>query len=197
MSAAAELLNPLFFLISSVLGSWGFLYECPLHYPAQLGGSLVTICLPKLRPADVGSALLLWAPPCSCGLCSRLCPAATGSALWQSLSVMVGCLGNSRLSQQWECTSVGADCLGNGRRPSATELHHTGFSCALREPLHREHLESPFCLSHCATPNAVFLESPELAHCPSPVQSQVQLSQVSDCQFNRAPRPVRFVRSAV
>ena len=67
-----------------------------------------------------------------------------GYALWQSLSVVAGCLGNGRLCQQWACTSVGADCLGNGGRPSPTELHRTGFSCALREPLPWERLESPF-----------------------------------------------------
>ena len=161
--------------------------------PTQLGGSLVTICLPRLCPAGVRFALLLQALPCCCGLC----PAATGYTLWWSLSVVAGCLGNSRLHQQWACTSVGADCLGNGRRPSPTELHRPGFSYAHSEPLHPERLESPFCLSHCTTPNAVSLESPGLAHCPSPVQSQVQPSQISDCPFNRAPRPVRFVRSAV
>ena len=144
------------------------------------------------------------APPCWCevhpvaaGSCSSAAVSATGYALQQSLSVVVGCLGNGRLHQQWACTSVGADCLSNGGRPSPTELHRTGFSCALREPLHRGHLESLFCLSHCATPNGVFLESPGLAHCPSPIQSQVQPSQVSDFRFNRAPGPVRFVRSAV
>ena len=65
-------------------------------------------------------------------------------------------------------------------------------SCALRKPPHRERLESPFCLSHCATPNAVSLGFPGLAHCPSPVQSQVQPSKVSVCWFNRAPVTVRF-----
>ena len=158
-----------------------------------MGGSLVTVCLPRLRPAGVRFALLLQALPFCCGLH----PAATGYALRRSLSVVAGCLGNSRLRQQWACTSVGADCLGNGRRPSPMELHCPGFSCARREPFHPERLESPFCLSHSATPNSVFLESPGLAHCPSPIQSQVQPSQVSDCRFNRAPRPVHFVRSAV
>ena len=76
---------------------WGFLYECLLHYPAQLGGSLVTICLLRFHSADVVSALLLQALLCSCGLCRRLRPAATSSALQQSLSVMAGCLGNGRL----------------------------------------------------------------------------------------------------
>ena len=44
------------------------------------------------------------------------------SSLRRSLSVVPGCLGNSRLCQQWACTSVGADCLGNGGRPSPMEL---------------------------------------------------------------------------
>ena len=65
-------------------------------------------------------------------------------------------------------------------------------SCALRKPSHWEHLESPFCLSHCTTPNAVSLGFPGLAHCPSPIQSQVRPSQVSVCRFNRAPITVRF-----
>ena len=147
MSAAAELLKPIFFLRCCVSGSWGFIYECPLHYPPQLGGSLVTICLLRLHPADVGSTLLLQALPCSHRLCRKLCPAATCFALQQSLSVMAGCLGNNMLHQQWECTSVGADCLGNGRRPSPTELHHPGFSCACSETLNPERFKSLFCLS--------------------------------------------------
>ena len=150
-------------------------------------------CWRGVCPVAAGSALLLWVLPCSC--CLR--PAATGYALRRSLSVVAGCLGNGRLRQQWVCTSVGADCLHNGGLPSPTELHHPGFSCALREPLHLERLELLFCLTHCATPNAVSLESPGLAHCPSPIQSHVQPSQVSDCRFNRAPGPVRFVRSTV
>ena len=170
-----------------------FSCECPPCCPAQLGGSLVTFCLPRIHPAGVRFTLLLQALPFCCGLC----PVAMGYALRQSLSVLPGYLGNGRLRQQWACTSVAADCLGNGGRPSPTELHRPGFSCALREPLQPERLESPFCLSHCATPNTVSLESPGLAHCPSPVQSQVQPSQVSGCRFNRAPGPVRFVRSAV
>ena len=138
--------NP-FFLKCSVLGGWGFVFGCPLRCPAQLGGSLVTICLPRLRPADVVSALLLWALPCSHRLCRRLHPAATSSTLQWSLSVMAGCLGNGRLRQQWEGTSVGADCLGNGVRPYPTELHRPGFSCARSETLHPERFELPFCLS--------------------------------------------------
>ncbi|KAK2103468.1 hypothetical protein P7K49_017324 [Saguinus oedipus] len=38
----------------SVSGSWGFLYEYLLHCPARLGGSLLAICLPWLRPAATG-----------------------------------------------------------------------------------------------------------------------------------------------
>ena len=87
--------------------------------PAQVVGSLVTICLPRLRPAGVRFTLLLQALPFCCGLR----PVAMGYTLRQSLSVVPGCLGNSRLCQQWACTSVGADCLGNGGRPSPTELH--------------------------------------------------------------------------
>ena len=106
---------------------------------------------------------------------------------------MVGCVSNGRLHQQWECTSVGAECLGNDGRLSPKELHRPGFSCACT----RSVWNRCYLLSHCATPNAVSLESPGLAHCPSSVQSQVQPSQVSDSWFNRAPGPVRFVWSTV
>ena len=124
-SAATELIkkNP-FFLRCSVVGGWGFIFECPLRCPAQLGGSLVTICLLRLRPAGVRFTLLLQALPFCCGLR----PAATGYALRRSLSVVAGCLSNGRLRQQWACTSVGADCLGNGGPPSHTELHPQGSS---------------------------------------------------------------------
>ena len=131
-----SLKKTLFFSDALSRRGWGFLCECLLCCPAQLGGSLVTICLPRLRPTGVRFALLLQALPCCCGL--RL--AATGYALRQSLSVVVSCLGNGRLGQQWACTSVGADCLGNGGCLSPMELHHPGFSCALREPLHPERL---------------------------------------------------------
>ena len=113
---------------------------------------------------------------------------------------MVGCLGNGWLHQQWACTSVGVVCLGNGKHLSPTELHCPGFSCAHSETLHPEHLELPFCFSHCPGPNTVSLESPSLVHCPSPAQSDGYAnlpSQVSDCWFNRAPGPVHFVWSAV
>ena len=111
-----------------------------------------------------------------------------GYALRRSLSVVAGCLGNGRLRQQWACISVGAGCLGNGGRPSPTEH--------LRDRLYGERLESLFFLSHCPTPNAVFLQSPGLAHCPGLLQSQVQHSQVSGCWFNRAPGQARPVGSA-
>ena len=141
-------------------------------------------CWCEVHPVAAGSALLLRSPPC----CHGVRPAATGYALRRSLSVVSGCLGNSRLHQQWACISVGADCLGDGGCPCPME-HHRGC-------LHWEGLESPFCPSHCATPNAVSLQSPGLAHCPSPVQSQVQPSQVSGCWFNRAPGQARPVGSA-
>ena len=86
--------------------------------PAHLGGSLVTICLPRLCPAGLRFALLLQALP----FCSGLRPAATGYALRRSLSIVAGCLGNGKLRQQWACTSVGMGCLGNGRCPSPMEL---------------------------------------------------------------------------
>ena len=96
----------------------GFPCECPPHCPAQLGGSLVTFCLLRLRPAGVRFVLFLQALPFCCGLR----PVASGYVLRRSVSVVPGCLGNGRLCQQWVCTSVGADCLGNGRHPSPTEL---------------------------------------------------------------------------
>ena len=94
----------------------GLFCECPLRCPAQLGGSLVTICLPRLCPAGVRSTLLLQALPCCCGVC----PAATGYALWRSLSAMVG-------------------CLGSGGRPSPTER---------LGPSARDSSKSRFCSSH-------------------------------------------------
>ena len=119
-----SLKKTLFFLRCSVWGGWGFIFECPLCCPAQLGGSLVTICLPRLCPTGVRFALWLQALPFCCGLRS----AARGYALWRSLSFVAGCLGNGRLRQQWACTSVGAVCLGNGGRPSSTDLWPLGPS---------------------------------------------------------------------
>ena len=186
-SAATELIKKkTFFLRCSVWEGWGFIFECPLCCPAHLGGSLVTICLPSLRPAGVRFALLLQALP----FCCSLRPAATGYTLQRSLSVVPGCLGNGRLRQQWACTSVGVDCLGNGGSPSPMELRFQGTSPPGAFGI-------AVFLSHYATPNAVSLESPGLAHCPSPVQSQVQPSQVSGCRFNRAPGQAHFVQTAV
>ena len=132
------------------------------------------------------------APPCCCearlvaaGSCCSAAFSTTGYAMQRSLTVVAGCLGNGRLCQQWACISVGVGCLGNGGRPSPTER--------LRDGLHGERLESLFCVSHCAIPHAVSLQSPGLAHCPSPFQSQVQSSQVSGCRFNRAPGQARPV----
>ena len=162
------------------MGVWGFLYECPLHCPAQLGGSLVTICQPRLCPAGVRSALLLPALPCCCSLR----PTATGYTLRRSLSVVAGCLSNRSV------TSVGMDCLGNGRRPSPTELRPQGtppqgaFGITV--------LFVPLCYPKCCHPGISWL-----AHCPSPIQSQVQPSQVSGCQPNRAPGRACFVQTAV
>ena len=116
--------------------------------PTQLGGSLVTICLPRLCPAGVRFALLLQALPCCCGLC----PAATGYTLWWSLSVVAGCLGNSRLHQQWACISVGADCLGNGGCSSPTELHHPGFSCARTRSVWNRRFVCPTALPQMLLP---------------------------------------------
>ena len=79
-------------------------------------------CLPRLHPDGVRFALLLQALPFCCGLL----PAAMGYTLRRSLSVVAGCLGNSRPRQQWACTSVGAGCLGNGGRPFPTELRPQG-----------------------------------------------------------------------
>ena len=121
--------------------------------------------------------------PCCCRLCFSSAVSATGCALRQSLSVVAGCLGNGRLRQQWACISVGAGCLGNSWLRQQWACISVGLGCLgngghpsptehLRDGLHGERLESPFCLSHCATPNAVSLQSPGLAHCPSPVKSK-------------------------
>ena len=153
-------------------------------------------CCCEVRPVAAGSALLL-----------RFPPLAETMALCQSLSVLAGCLGNGRLRQQWACISVGAGCLGNGSLCQQWACISVGAGCLgngghpfptehLWDRLHGEHLESPFCSSHCATPNAVSLQSPGLAHCPSPVQSQLQPSEVSGCRFNRAPGQARPVGSA-
>ena len=174
--------------LSGVGGSRGFPCECPPRCPAQLGGSQITICLPRLRPAGVRFALLLQALPFCCGLrrvatVSALLPWATPcsrvSLLYQVASATAGYVSNWHVPQWGLIALVMADAL-------------PPRSCALRKSPHQEGLESLFCLSHCASPNTVSLGFPGLAHCPSPVQSQVQPSQVSVCQFNRAPVTVRF-----
>ena len=113
-SAETELIKKtlFFFLKCYVFGGLGFNFGCSLRCPAQLGGRLVTVCLPRLRPAVVRLALMGPALLFCCGL---------RHALRWSLSVVAGCLGNGRLRQQWACISVGAGCLGNGGRPSPTE----------------------------------------------------------------------------
>ena len=68
-------------------------------------------------------------------------------------------------------------------------------SQSVLDRLPRDCLKSQFCSSHWATPNALSLQSPGLAPCPSLVQSQVQPSQVSGCRFNRAPGQARPVGS--
>ena len=145
-------------------------------------------CWCEVRPVAAGSALLLWSLPC----CHGLCPVATISAL---LPWATPCSGVSLLCQ---VASATAGYISNGPVPqwgliaSVMADAPPPRSCALRKPPHWERLESPFCLSHYATPNAVSLGFPGLVHCPSPIQSQVQPSQVSVCLFNRAPVTVRF-----
>ena len=66
---------------------------------------------------------------------------------------------------------------------------------SVSDRLHRDRLRSRSCSSHWASPNALSLQSPGRAHCPSLTQSQAQPSQVSGCRLNRAPRQVRPVGS--
>ena len=82
-----------FFLKCSVLGGSGFIFGCPLRCPAQLGGRVATVCLPRLRPAVVWFALLLQALLFCCGLRHGLRPAA------ESLCC-------SGLPQQWQAASA-------------------------------------------------------------------------------------------
>ena len=160
-----------------MLGGSGFIFGCSLRCSAQLGGRLATVCLPRLHPAVVRLALLGQALLFCCGL---------HHALRWSLSVVVGCLSNGRVRQQWACISVGTGCLSNGGRSSPQSI---------LDRLHGDHWKSRFCSSHWASRNALSLQSPGLAHCPSLVQSQVQSSQVSGCRFNRAPRQAHPVGS--
>ena len=114
-----------------MVGGSGFIFGCRLRCPAQLGGRLATVCLPRLRPAVVWFALLLQALLFCCGLRHALRQSLSVVAgclgngrlrqQWACISVGTGCLGNSWLRQQWACISVGAACLGNGGRPSPTE----------------------------------------------------------------------------
>ena len=118
-------------------------------------------------------------------------------ALRQSLCVVVGCLGNGRLRQQWACISVGTGCLGNGWLPQQWACISVVAGClgnggrpppqSVSDRLHRDLLKSWSCSSHWASPNALSLQYPGRAHCPSLAQSQVQPSQVSGCRLNRAP----------
>ena len=120
----SSLKNPFFFLFfflkCSVLRGLGFIFGCPISCPAQLGGRLATVCLPRLRPAVVRLTLLGQGLLFCCGL---------RHALRQSLSVVVGCLGNSRLCQQWACISVGTGCLGNGWLPQQWVCISVGAGC--------------------------------------------------------------------
>ena len=90
-----------FFLRCSGWGCWGFICECPLCCPAQLGGSLVTICLPRLRPAGVRFALLLQALPCFCGLrpAAMAMPCSGVSLLWRVASAKAGHVSNGSVPQ--------------------------------------------------------------------------------------------------
>ena len=139
-------------------------------------------CCCEARPVRAGSAVLLWFPP----------------ALRQSLSVVAGCLGNGRLRQQWACISVGTGCLSNGWLPQQWACISVGVGClgnggcpppqSVSDRLHGDCLKSWSCSSHWANPNALSLQSPGRAQCPSLAQSQIQPSQVSGCWLNRAPR---------
>ena len=94
---------------------------------------------------------------------------------------MAGCVSNGCVSQLGRVASVMVDA------PPPQSVS----GC-----LHGACLKSRFCSSHWATPNALSLQSPGLAHCPSLAQSQVQPSHVSGCRFNRAPGQVHPVGSA-
>ncbi|KAK2091536.1 hypothetical protein P7K49_030820 [Saguinus oedipus] len=67
--------------LNALSQSCGFLYEYPLHFSAQLGGSLVTICLLRLHSA----AMVLH--PTAVGLH----PVGGVSLLWQVALAMTGC----------------------------------------------------------------------------------------------------------
>ena len=194
----SSLKKTLFFLKCSVVWGSGFIFGCLLRCPAQLEGRLATVCLPRLHPAVVWFVLLVEALLFCCGL---------RHTLWQSLSVVAGCLGNGRLCQQWACISVGTGCLGNGWLCQQWACISVGVGCLgnsgrpppqrVSDRLHGDLLKSRFCLPHWAAPDALSLQSPGRAQCPSLTQSHVQPSQVSGCRFNRAPEQARPVGSAV
>ena len=85
---------------------------------------------------------------------------------------MAGCLSSGRVSQLGRVASVMVDA------PPPQSVS---------DRLHGDRLKSWSCSSHWASPNALSLQSPGRAHCPSLAQSQVQPSQVSGCRLNRAP----------
>ena len=191
----SSLKKPFFSLKCSVLGGLGFIFGCPLRScPARRQTSH---CL----PAD--------SPPCCCvvrPVVQALFCCVLHYTLWQSRSVVAGCLGNGGLRQQWTCITVGTGCLGNGwlhQQWACIPLGQVASVMMDAPPpqsvsgrLNGDRLKSRFCSSHWATPTALSLQSPGLAHCPCLAQSQVQPSQVSGCQFNRAPGQVRPVGSA-
>ena len=94
---------------------------------------------------------------------------------------MAGCISSGHVSQLGQVASVMVD----DPPPQSVSDHLDG-----------DHLKSQFCSSHWASPNALSLLSPGLAHCPSLIQSQVQPSQVPGCWFNRAPGQAHPVGSA-
>ena len=128
------------------MGGSGFIFRCLLRCPAQLGGRLTTVCLPRLRPAVVWFTLLLQVLLFCCGLRHRLCPAAESLCCsrlprhWQAASAVDLYLSRDGLPRQWLAASavgvylsrdslprhqlaasVGAGCLRNGGRPSPSE----------------------------------------------------------------------------
>ena len=103
-SAATELIKKSFFFKFPVLGGSGFIFGCPLRFPALLGGRLATVWLPSFRPAVVCFALLLQALLFCCGLHHKLRPAA------ESLCC-------SGLPRQWQAASAVGMYLSRGGLP--------------------------------------------------------------------------------
>ena len=106
-SAATVLIKNPFFLKYSVFGGFGLNFRCPLRCPVQLGGSLVTVCLPRLHPAVVWFALLLqallWYPPrpAAESLCCSVLPRQQ-----QAASAVGIYLSRDGLSHQWQAASA-------------------------------------------------------------------------------------------